>query len=299
MRATREPCEPSLLAMSNFFRREQGEKIPIRPPLALCPIDQLAPDAEAVDHVVRACPVCGAALRYDLDAAKSSDYGRTSMDDDAVEAVEGDDAGALDGGFGEIEADEAVGDPFLSSRADDDEEDDDSDEDDAPLITCPACDRNIQSVGGFVHVSLPSLSVAVVDARCAIEPACGTQAARTPATSARTTARRTAGFLIGKGTIAIGNPPGRNDVKLSRPEGRMLGTLVSVCGHSLAIFGGCLLFQHTFANGTNQTTGSGRTDLPPLLQNRRVFLSRFGYGFLTAGFTLQMVGTLTSGVFGL
>ncbi len=75
----------------------------------------------------------------------------------------------------------------------------------------------------------------------------------------------------------------------------MLGTLLTVAGCSFAILGGCLLFQSA-ASDTGEEPDMGK-HVPEFFRNRRQALSKFGFGFLTLGSTLQMMGALISGFF--
>jgi hypothetical protein len=81
-------------------------------------------------------------------------------------------------------------------------------------------------------------------------------------------------------------------VKAAQMRAAMLGTMFTVVGCSLAILGGCLVFQNAAPD-----VGEGRKDVPEFFRNRREALNRFGFGFLTLGSKFQMMGVLMSGFF--
>jgi hypothetical protein len=67
---------------------------------------------------------------------------------------------------------------------------------------------------------------------------------------------------------------------------------VSAAGCCTWILGGSLLFRSTNHNVTDGPVEWGGMAVPELLQNQRKALTRFGFGFLTLGSTLQMMGVL-------
>jgi len=85
-------------------------------------------------------------------------------------------------------------------------------------------------------------------------------------------------------------------------KGAMIGTLVSAVGYGLAIYGGWVLYRNAAPEvGIGRIPVVSGKDAPDFfkkqqgeIQSRRVG-NRTGFGCITVGATLQLLGTLISG----
>lgn len=84
--------------------------------------------------------------------------------------------------------------------------------------------------------------------------------------------------------------------------GTVVGTLIAGVGYSLAMYGGWILYRNTAPEvGMGRVPVMSGKDMPSFFENQQKAIdsrragSRTGFGFLTVGSALQLLGTLVSG----
>ena len=86
-------------------------------------------------------------------------------------------------------------------------------------------------------------------------------------------------------------------------NGTTVGTLVAAIGYALAIYGGFVLYRNAAPEvGIGQVPVISGKDAQAFFANQKQEIhsrrigNRTGFGFLTVGSTLQLIGTLISGL---